>query len=71
MIPFARFMEIALYCPDCGYYEKENDNIGRRGDFYTSVSVGPLFGHLLAFQFAKWLEEIPAATVQLVEAGRL
>jgi SAM-dependent MidA family methyltransferase len=69
VIPFARFMELALYCPDCGYYEKENDNIGRRGDFYTSVSVGPLFGHLLAFQFAKWLEEIPAATGQLVEVG--
>ena len=50
-------MELALYCPDCGYYEKENDTIGRRGDFYTSVSVGPLFGELLAFQFAEWLEQ--------------
>ena len=48
-------MELALYCPDCGFYEKENDTIGRRGDFYTSVSVGPLFGELLAFQFAEWL----------------
>ena len=48
-------MELALYCPDCGYYEKESDTMGRRGDFYTSVSVGPLFGELLAFQFAEWL----------------
>jgi len=54
-ISFARFMELALYCPDCGFYERENDTIGRRGDFYTSVSVGPLFGELLAFQFAEWL----------------
>ncbi len=56
-IPFARFMQLALYCPVCGYYEKEEDTIGRVGDYYTSVSVGPLFGDLLAFQFAEWLEE--------------
>lgn len=49
-------MELALYCPNCGYYEKEEDNIGRRGDYYTSASVGSLFGELLAFQFAEWLQ---------------
>lgn len=69
MISFARFMELALYCPDCGYYEKEDDNIGRRGDFYTSVSVGPLYGELLAFQFAEWLAELPGELLQIVEAG--
>jgi SAM-dependent MidA family methyltransferase len=58
-IPFARFMDLALYCPEYGYYEKEEDTIGRRGDFYTSVSVGGLFGELLAFQFAQWLEAPP------------
>jgi len=67
-IPFARFMELALYCPDCGYYEKEDDNIGRRGDFQTSVSVGSLFGELLAFQFSDWLAQLPGR-VQVVEAG--
>lgn len=53
-ISFARFMELALYCPVYGYYEKEEDNIGRGGDFFTSVSVGSLFGHLLACQFLEW-----------------
>ena len=57
-MPFARFMELALYCPVYGYYEKEEDNLGRRGDYYTSVSVGPLFGELLAFQFAEWLDGV-------------
>ena len=56
-IPFARFMELALYCPQLGYYERKQDNIGRGGDFYTNVSTGPLFGELVAFQFAEWLEE--------------
>jgi SAM-dependent MidA family methyltransferase len=67
-ISFARFMELALYCPNLGYYERPESRIGKAGDYYTSVSVGPLFGELLAFQFAKWLEAIPGP-VQLVEAG--
>jgi SAM-dependent MidA family methyltransferase len=81
-ISFARFMELALYCPVFGYYETEKDTIGRRGDYFTSVSVGSLFGELLAFQFAEWLaEEVRSAecdpasslrspgTTQIVEAG--
>jgi SAM-dependent MidA family methyltransferase len=54
-IPFHDFMQMALYCPVYGYYEKESDNIGSTGDFFTSQSVGPLFGQLLAFQFSEWL----------------
>lgn len=68
-ITFARFMEQALYCPKIGYYERDAAGVGQAGDFYTSVSTGPLFGHLLAFQFAEWLEQLPARPVQLVEAG--
>jgi SAM-dependent MidA family methyltransferase len=57
-INFARFMELALYCPVYGYYERHEDTIGRGGDFITSVSVGGIFGELLAFQFSEWLEEV-------------
>jgi SAM-dependent MidA family methyltransferase len=72
VLSFARFMELALYCPVYGYYEAKKDNPSRRGDFYTSVSVGKLFGQLLAFQFAGWLEaEIrnQKSEVRIVEAG--
>src|SRR3974390_1327714 len=72
VLPFARFMELALYCPDYGFYEVKKDNPGRRGDFYTSVSVGELFGQLLAFQFSKWLDteiEGPKSPARIVEAG--
>jgi SAM-dependent MidA family methyltransferase len=77
-ISFARFMEIALYCPEFGYYERPERVIGRSGDFYTSVSTGALFGELLAFQFAEWLDQVGRAVpstpqvpkrLQLVEAG--
>jgi SAM-dependent MidA family methyltransferase len=53
-ITFARFMELALYHPQFGYYTAGQTRIGRRGDFFTSVSVGPLFGRLLARQFRAW-----------------
>jgi SAM-dependent MidA family methyltransferase len=66
---FARFMELALYCPEYGFYERESHTVGRAGDFYTSVSVGALFGELLAFQFADWLAKLPGERVQIVEAG--
>lgn len=70
IISFARFMELALYCPETGYYETKKDIVGQRGDFITSVSTGPLFGQLLAFQFAEWLKEIHATErLSLVEAG--
>ena len=66
-IPFSRFMELALYEPGLGYYEKKRE-VGQRGDFFTSVSVGSVFGELLAFQFAEWLAELEGP-VQLIEAG--
>jgi SAM-dependent MidA family methyltransferase len=57
-ISFARFMELALYHPDGGYYASGRANIGRRGDFFTNVSVGSLFGKLLAVQFAEIWEKL-------------
>jgi SAM-dependent MidA family methyltransferase len=71
VLPFARFMELALYCPEFGYYEVQKDNVGRGGDFITSVSTGGLFGQLLAFQFAGWLEKLRIAggELRIVEAG--
>jgi SAM-dependent MidA family methyltransferase len=71
VLPFARFMELALYCPVHGYYETKKDNPGRHGDFYTSVGVGELFGQLLACQFAEWLETLnpQPSILNLVEAG--
>jgi SAM-dependent MidA family methyltransferase len=55
---FDRFMEMALYHPGSGYYARTSgpSPIGRSGDFYTSVSAGPLFGRLLARQFLQMWE---------------
>ncbi len=68
-ISFTRFMQLALYCPDFGYYERPGAITGRAADFYTSVAVGSLFGDLLAFQFAEWLRPLSPRPFQIVEAG--
>jgi len=69
VISFARFMELCLYRPEFGYYERLTNTPGKGGDFYTSVSVGSLFGELLAFQFAGWVEKTGLDKFQLLEAG--
>ena len=55
-VTFDWFMEQALYHPAFGYYSSGKCTIGRRGDYFTNVSVGPLFGRLLAAQFAETWE---------------
>ena len=44
-------MQVALYHPHGGYYASGTNRTGKRGDFFTNVSVGPVFGKLLAAQF--------------------
>jgi len=68
-ISFAEFMELALYHPDHGYYSRPQP-IGQEGDFFTSVSVGPCFGFLLARQIRQIHEALGAPTTfSLVEQG--
>jgi SAM-dependent MidA family methyltransferase len=52
---FARFMELALYHPQFGYYvrpmtDPESERIGWSGDFYTSSDVHPFLAQALAKQ---------------------
>ncbi|HNV00406.1 MAG: SAM-dependent methyltransferase [Verrucomicrobia bacterium] len=67
-ISFARFMDLALYHPEFGYYERRSP-VGRHGDYYTSVSAGGLFGELLAFAFAQWGAGLNDGPLQIVESG--
>lgn len=60
-IPFVRFMELALYHPQFGYYmrppERTEERIGWGGDFYTSSDVHPILGRALAAQ-ARQMDEL-------------
>jgi SAM-dependent MidA family methyltransferase len=69
-VSFAWFMEQALYHPEHGYYSSGHCAIGRQGDYFTNVSVGPLFGRLLTAQFAQMWERLgEAENFVIVEQG--
>ncbi len=52
-MPFARFMDLALYHPEHGYYRQPQRKPGRGGDFITSPELHPFFGNTLARQVAE------------------
>lgn len=67
-ISFHTFMQHALYHPEWGYYTRGDENIGKSGDFFTSVSVGACFGTILAHRIHQlWAENDSPATYHLIE----
>ena len=57
-VTFRDFMELALYHPEHGYYGAGRAVLGRAGDYFTSVSVGPIYGELMAAQFQEMWEKL-------------
>jgi SAM-dependent MidA family methyltransferase len=49
-IAFRRFMDVALYHPQHGYYRRALDPFGKHGDFFTAEQIQPVFGILIASQ---------------------
>jgi SAM-dependent MidA family methyltransferase len=67
---FDRYMARALFDPALGYYASGRARIGRNGDFYTSVSVGRMFGRVLAAQCAEVWERLGRPSrFDIVEQG--
>ena len=65
---FAEYMDKWLYEKD-GYYSQFKE-IGKKGDFYTSVSVSPLFGGAIAKQIISIIDEgFLANTACITEIG--
>lgn len=58
-ITFYEYMSMALYEPKLGYYTKDKTKIGKNADFYTSSSVGSVFGQTIANSF---IELLPHST---------
>ncbi|MFZ6843056.1 class I SAM-dependent methyltransferase [Undibacterium sp. RuTC16W] len=67
-ISFARYMELALYAPDLGYYSGGAAKLGKDGDFTTAPEMSPLFGATLA-QLAGALFAQTSANVMEFGAG--
>lgn len=71
-IPFSEYMDLVLYDPECGYYSRPiSREVGRQGDFYTSVSVGETYGFLLSEKIRSERADFlaPGQPFRIVEQG--
>jgi SAM-dependent MidA family methyltransferase len=69
LLPFDRFMDLALYAPGLGYYVAGAVKLGRDGDFVTAPEISPLFGRCLATQCAEVLDRIGGGNLLELGAG--
>ena len=66
-IPFDRYMQLALYAPQLGYYAAGARKFGDSasgGDFVTAPEISPLFAHSLVQQVTQLFEQVPARIVE-------
>lgn len=70
-VSWETFSRLALYHETEGYYRREQTRVGKRedADFYTSVSVGPLFGELVAAAARQLIASADPANFTLAEIG--
>ncbi|MGJ9381766.1 class I SAM-dependent methyltransferase [Salipaludibacillus sp. CF4.18] len=54
---YAKFMSVALYDQDVGYYSNNRIKLGKYGDFYTSNHVHPVFSQSFAMTFLDIVEK--------------
>ncbi|NJN74122.1 MAG: class I SAM-dependent methyltransferase, partial [Limnothrix sp. RL_2_0] len=68
-ITFAQYMDLTLYHPQWGYYNREAAEIGVQGDFFTASSLGSDFGELIAEQLMEMQNILAVEPFQIVEMG--
>lgn len=68
-ISFSRFMELALYEPQRGYYTAALDKFGKTGDFVTAPEISPLFAQCIARQCQQIFEDLASADILEIGAG--
>jgi SAM-dependent MidA family methyltransferase len=72
-IAFRRFMEVALYHPQHGYYRRPASPFGKHGDFFTAEQIQPVFGILMAQRIRSLYRELGSPrefTIVEMGAGR-
>ena len=69
-LPFSKFMEMALYTPELGYYSGSLQKIGRGGDFITAPEVSPIFSRCIARQAAQVLSGLNEPNIIEFGAGQ-
>lgn len=69
VLPFWRYMELALYCPGLGYYSAGARKFGPDGDFVTAPELGHLFANCVVDATAPVLHALGEAAAFLELGG--
>jgi SAM-dependent MidA family methyltransferase len=69
LISFSTFMDMALFDPKLGYYQREDLTLGKEGDFTTAPEISPLFAKCFAMQCKEIWEASPHLSILEIGAG--
>lgn len=70
-ISFSQAIELFLYHPEHGYYQKNQPRVGKSPttDFYTATSLGPIFGKMVLESTHSWLQKNTLSIDTFCEIG--
>lgn len=68
-LPFDRYMELALYHPEWGYYNSAAFTLGKEGDFTTAPELSPLFAKTIARYINGIFHQLPQSSLLELGAG--
>ncbi len=68
-LSFSKFMELALYHPLYGYYNRRAPQRGVQGDYFTSLQVSPLFPSVFARLVVSMQQTLGCEQFALIEVG--
>jgi len=68
-MPFSRYMELCLYHPSLGYYQRQEPTTGPAGDFYTAPHVHGLFGRTIGACIQRSAAQYSLKEVTVLELG--
>ena len=68
-LPFADFVEMALYHPTKGYYSRASNPVGKDADYTTGPRLSEVFGFSLSRLAREFLERSKDAPTSLVDIG--
>ena len=68
-LPFRDVVELALYHPECGYYARAQNPVGKGADYVTAPSLSPVFSFALANLVREFLRRNEGALCTIVDIG--
>lgn len=68
-LDYAKYLEEVLYHPIHGYYMKNNEKVGTKGDFITSSNVHNIYGKIFAKLIVQYIKQANLSPVMIEMGG--